>query len=56
MELFIGSRPSDADVKKHVYREKWKDYSHEENTWETYEHVAESDPTLLENFTEQIQR
>jgi len=42
MELIIASGSSDDDPAKHVYLVKWEGYLHDENTWETYENVAES--------------
>jgi transposase InsO family protein len=50
MESIIASGPSDGNAKQHVFLVKWKDYSHEENTWETYENVADNDLRLLEEY------
>jgi len=50
MESIIASSPSDGNVKQHVFLVKWKDFTQEENTWETYEHVAEHNMQLLEDF------
>jgi len=33
-----------------VFLVKWKDFTEEENTWETYENVAEHNMKLLEDF------
>jgi hypothetical protein len=33
-----------------VFLVKWKDYEQEENTWETYENVAEHNMKLLEEY------
>jgi len=33
-----------------VFLFKWKDFTQEENTWETYENVAEHNMKLLEDF------
>jgi len=52
MELIIASGPSDEDVKKHVFLVKWKDFTHEENAWESYENVMEHGRELLEAFYE----
>jgi hypothetical protein len=52
MESFIASGPSDSNHEQHVFLVKWKDFSMEENTWETYENVAEHDMRLLENHYE----
>jgi hypothetical protein len=41
MESIIASGPSDDNPKKHVDLVKWDGYSHDENTWETYENVLE---------------
>jgi len=50
MESIIASGPSDDDTKKHVYLIKWEDYSHDENTWESYENVAENAKELLDEY------
>jgi len=50
MQSMITSGPSDDDPKPHVLSVKWKDYTHEENTRETYENVAENDLQLLEEY------
>jgi hypothetical protein len=34
MESIIPSGPSNDNLKKHVYLDKWEGYSHDENTWE----------------------
>jgi len=36
METIFGSGPSDNNPKQHVFLGKWKYYTQEENTWETY--------------------
>ena len=50
MESIIASGPLDGNVKQHVFLVKWKDFTQEENTWETYENVAEHNMKLLEDF------
>jgi len=50
MESIIASGPSDGTNKQHVFLVKWKDFTQEENTWETYENVAEHNMKLLEDF------
>jgi len=50
MESTIAYWPENGNVKQHVYLVPWKDHSHEGNTWETYQHVVESDPKLLEEY------
>ena len=50
MESIIASGPSDDDVKKHVHLVKWEGYSHNENTWEMYENVAENCKELLKEY------
>ena len=52
MEAIIASGPSDENSKHHVFLVKWKEFTHEENTWETYENVAEHNLKLLEDFYE----
>jgi len=53
MESIIASGPSDGNPKEHVFLVKWKGFTQEENTWETYENVAEHNMKLLEAFYEQ---
>jgi len=50
MESIIASGPSDGNNKQHVFLVKSKDFTQEENTWETYENVAEHNMKLLEDF------
>jgi len=52
METIIASGPSNEDHSKHVYLVKWEGFSHEENTWESYENVAESAYELLKEYYE----
>jgi hypothetical protein len=52
MEKIIASGPSNDDHKKHVYSAKWEGFSQEENTWESYDNIAESAYKLLEEFYE----
>jgi len=54
MESIIASGPSDNNPKQHVFLVKWKDFSHEENTWETFFNVASHDKKLLEEYCGQI--
>jgi len=50
MEAIIASGPSDSNPKQHLFLVKWKDFTQEENTWETYENVAEHDMGLLKDY------
>jgi hypothetical protein len=50
MEKIIASGPSNNDVSKHVFLVKWKDCTHEENTWEEFENVAENAEGLLKDY------
>jgi hypothetical protein len=50
MESISASGPSDDDPRKHVYLVKWEGYSHDENTWETYENVSECSLDLLKEY------
>jgi len=50
MELIFVSRPSDDNPKRHMFLLKWNDFSQEDNTWETYENVAEYDMELLKDY------
>jgi len=50
-EWIIASGPSDDDATKHVYLVKWEGFPHEENTWESYDNVAESAYEVLEEYS-----
>jgi len=50
METITASGPSDGNSKQHLFLVKWKDFRQEENTWETYENIAEHNMKLLEDF------
>jgi len=49
MESIITSRPSDDNPRHHVFLVKWRDSAHEDNTWETFDNVVESNWILLED-------
>jgi hypothetical protein len=40
-EAIIASGPTDNDHQKHVFLMKWENDTHDENTWESYEHLQE---------------
>jgi hypothetical protein len=50
MEWIIGSGPSDDNSRRQIFLVQWKDFSQEENTWETYENVAEHSMELLKDY------
>jgi len=50
METIVASGPTDYNPKQYVFLVKWKDFSQEENTWETYLNVAEHNMGLLEDY------
>jgi hypothetical protein len=50
METIVASRPSDHNPKQHVFLVKWKDYTQEENTWETYENIMTHNEELMEDY------
>jgi hypothetical protein len=50
MEKIIASGPSNDDASKHVLWVKWKDYTHVENTWESFDNVMESAGSLLKDY------
>jgi hypothetical protein len=50
MESIIASGPSDGNRKQHVFLMKWKDFTDEENMWETYHNVTEHGDELLEEY------
>jgi hypothetical protein len=50
MEWIIGSGPSEDNRRHHVFLNKWKVCSEEENMWETNENVAKQDLELLEDY------
>jgi len=52
MEKALASGPSSDDTSKHVFFVKWKDYTHEQNTWESFENVMENAEDLLKDYYE----
>jgi hypothetical protein len=50
MEKIITSGPSNDDVSKHVFLVKWKNYTHEENTWDDFDNVMENAEELLKDY------
>jgi hypothetical protein len=50
MESIIASRPSVDNRKQHVFLVKWKNFTDEENMWETYGNVMEHGTELLEEY------
>jgi len=50
MENIVASGPTDHNPRQHVFLVKWKGYAQEENTWETYDNVAEHNAKLLEDY------
>jgi len=50
MELLIASGTSDDDPRRNVSIVRWQGYSHDENTWETYENVLECSLELLKEY------
>jgi hypothetical protein len=50
METIIASGPSDNNPKQHVFLVKWKDFTQEDNTWKTYENVAEHNKELFKYY------
>jgi len=50
IESIIASGPSDDDALTHIYLVKWEGFPHEENTWESYDNVAESAYEVFEEY------
>jgi len=50
MGTLIACGPSDDNPKQHVFLVKWNDFTQEDNTWETYENVAEDDKGLFKDY------
>jgi hypothetical protein len=49
-EAISASGPTDNDHCKHVFLVKWENYTHDENTWESYEHLFDIAPELLASY------
>jgi len=52
MEKVLASGPSNDNASKHVFLVKWKDYTQEENTWESFDNVNENAKGLLKDYYE----
>jgi hypothetical protein len=48
-EAIVAAGPDD-NPRYHKFLVKWVGYSHEENTWETYEHIADVGSDLLRKY------
>jgi hypothetical protein len=46
----VAAGPDDDNPRHHKFLVKWVGYGHEENTWETYEHIADIGPDLLRKY------
>jgi len=53
IEAIIASGPSNEDPNKHVFLVKWEGFTHEENTWESFENVNNNAQELLEKYYEE---
>src|ERR1700681_1149554 len=49
-ESIVASGPTDNDHRKHVFLVKWSGYSHDVNTWESWEHLNEIAPELITEY------
>jgi hypothetical protein len=49
-ESIVASGPTDNDHRKHVFLVKWSGYSHDENTWESWEHLNDVAPELITEY------
>jgi len=49
IKSIIASGPSDDNPRHYVFLVKWKDFTQEENTWETYANIVEHNGKLLED-------
>jgi hypothetical protein len=52
MESIIARGPSGNDHRKHDYLVMWEGFTHEENTWESYDNIKESAEDSLKEFYE----
>jgi len=50
MKSIFASGPSNDNAKEHVFLVKWEEFSHEDNTWESFHNVNDNARELLENF------
>jgi hypothetical protein len=49
-EAIVAAGPDDDNPRHHKFLVKWVGYGHEENTSETYEHMADIGPDLLRKY------
>jgi hypothetical protein len=49
-EAIIAAGPDDDDPRHHKFLVKWAGYGHDENTWETYAHMTDIGPNLVQQY------
>jgi hypothetical protein len=49
-EAIVAAGPDDDDPRHHKFLVKWVGYGHDENTWETYAHMIDIGPDLVQRY------
>ena len=50
VEAIIAAGPDDDRPEHHKFLVKWKDFSHAENTWESFGHLFDVAPDLVQSY------
>ena len=51
-ESIVAAGPDDNNSAHHLFLVKWEGFSHEENTWESFEHLVSIAPDLIHRYYE----
>jgi hypothetical protein len=49
-EAIVAAGPDDDNPRHHKFLVKWVGYEHGENTWETYAHMIDIGPNLVQRY------
>ena len=49
-ESIVAAGPDDDNPAHHLFLVKWKDFTHEENTWESFDHLYSIAPDLVNRY------
>jgi hypothetical protein len=49
-EAIVAAGPDDDNPRHHKFLVKWVGYEYSENTWETYAHIVDIGPDLVQRY------